>query len=49
MNKHEKRMKKNLGTKDKEDDKDITVDGLQRTTYIKDESEGKIAVKGELM
>ena len=28
--------------------KDITVDGLQRTTYIKDESEGKIAVKEEV-
>jgi hypothetical protein len=27
--------------------KDITVDGLQKTTYIKDEMEGKIAVKEE--
>ena len=28
--------------------KDITFDGLQKTTYIKDESEGKIAVKEEV-
>ena len=28
--------------------KDITFDGLQKTTYIKDEMEGKIAVKEEV-
>jgi hypothetical protein len=28
--------------------KDITVDGLNKTTYMKDDMEGKIAVKEEV-
>ena len=28
--------------------KDITVDGLQKTTYVKDDMEGKIAIKEQV-
>ena len=28
--------------------KDVTVDGLQKTTYLKDEMDGKIAIKEQV-
>ena len=28
--------------------KDITVDGLQKTTYLKDDMDGKIAIKEQV-
>ena len=28
--------------------KDITIDGLQKTTYLKDEMDGKIATKEQV-
>jgi hypothetical protein len=28
--------------------KDVTVDGLQKTTYVKDDMDGKIAIKEQV-
>ena len=50
MNKHEKRMKKKSRYKGQgRDEKDITFDGLQKTTYMKDDMEGKIVSKKKLI